>query len=112
MPFVLTLKPGSTVSCGHAPGDVQTAGVAKLQVNGVSVLLERSVVGKTVSGCSTPATSSSTPCSSVLSVTQGTSTKLQVGGLPVLLQTLKGTTAGTPPGSLAATATQTKLTSV
>lgn len=55
MAFVLTLKPGSTVTCGHGPGDVATAGAAKLQVSGSSVLLEASVVGKTVSGCSTVA---------------------------------------------------------
>lgn len=117
MAFVLTLKPGSTVSCGHGPGDVATAGMAKLQVNGASVLLEASVVGMPVSVCGTPAASGAKPCSSVVSVALGRSSKLQVGGFPVLLDTLKGTTDGmvanlTPQTLLAGKATQAKLTSV
>ncbi len=122
MALVLTLKPGSIVTCGHWPGDVATAGVAKLRVNGVAVLLEASVVGKTVTGCGTVGASdmsgpTAKPCTSVASIMLGKSTKLQVGGLPVLLDTLTGTTDGmvtkvTPQTLLAGKATHAKLTSV
>jgi hypothetical protein len=122
MPRVLTLKPGGTVTCGHGTGDVATAGVAKLQVGGASVLLEDSVVNKAVSGCGTPPASdmsgpTAKACSKVVAVVLGKSTKLQVGGFPVLLDTLTGTTDGmvlkvTPQALLAGKSVQAKLTAI
>lgn len=120
MPKVLTTS--SNVNCGHAPpaapqtpGKVQTESTAKLKVNGDPVLLESSIAGKSISGCGTLATKDSTgmdidmPCKKVSAVPQivpvqpdpappaitaGWSTKLKVGGNPVMLDTLAGMTDG------------------
>ena len=118
MPGVLTT--GSNVTCGHSPGKVTTTGSSKLTVSGQPALPKTGIMGKPVSGCSTvPAADASgptaKPCLSVLAVSAGDATKLTIGGLPVMLDTLAGTTDGmvgkvTPQTSLSATAIQTKLT--
>jgi ABC-type dipeptide/oligopeptide/nickel transport system permease subunit len=56
----------------------------------------------------------------VATITAGAATRLTVGGIAVLLETLKGTTFGTPagtpaavpPGTLSATANQNRLTAI
>ena len=104
MPRVLTT--GVTINCGHtAPpaklGKVQTQGVGKLTVSQNAVLVKTGVVGKSVAGCATQSSNSTTPCSSVLGVTAGEASKLKVNGQAVLLdKQLVGTTDGTPTGSL------------
>ena len=108
MPAVLTT--GSTVGCGHDPGRVTTSSSAKLTVKGEPVLLETSIVGKSVSGCSTAQSSSTSPCKSVVSLASGRATKLTAGGRPVVLSTLAGATDGVPAGPLKASGVQTKLT--
>lgn len=86
--------------CGHSPGEVATESSAKLAVQGYPVLIESGVDQKGVSGCVTPDTTDSNgvvnfkKCNKVASVTDGRSTKLQAGGAPVLMDTLKGTTDG------------------
>src|SRR6266545_2066852 len=110
------LTTASNVTCGHAPGKVQTSSTAKLTVSGRPVLLKSSIAGSSVSGCSTPSdpNSGSVTCTLVTSVTTGDATKLTAGHAPVTLDTLaggtNGTVSGTPQTLLSATAGQTKLT--
>jgi|ERR1043165_6829455 hypothetical protein len=118
MPGVLTT--GSNVTCGHSPGKVTTTGSPKLTVSGQPALLKTGIMGKPVGGCSTPPASDASgptaiPCTSVIAVTAGDATKLTIGGMPVMLDTLAGQTNGmvgkvTPQQLLSATAVQTKLT--
>jgi hypothetical protein len=143
MPNVLTI--GSDVNCGHKsptppfdPGKVQTDSAAKLKVNRNSVLLESSIDGQSISGCGIVLKSDPSgnpldmPCTQVSvvppipklppgtppAITDGRSTKLKVGGKPVMLDTLKGQTNGMTGGSksplsdMSATANQNKLTAV
>jgi hypothetical protein len=121
MPRALTM--GSTVTCGHQVppkvGSVQKASLAKLKVNGQPVLLESSIVGKAIPDCGTvpksppPPGPVSKPCSTVSTVTGGASLKLKVGGMPVMLETLGGSTDGVvenlPQTSLSGQANQPKL---
>ena len=95
MPLVLT--EASTVQCAHA-GSVQLSSSAKLSVGGDKVLLMDGVQGASVSGCPTPddTNAPSTKCRTVATAS-GTATKLKVGGKPVVLESLSGTTDGTPP---------------
>lgn len=112
------LTEASTVLCGtDAPashgGNVAKTGSQKLKVsgNGVLVATLATGIGPSVSGCKTPDDSAHSliPCKSVTSITSGQSTKLFAGGLAAALETLHGVTLGTPPGSLSASAGQTKL---
>lgn len=112
MPAVLTMS--STVTCGHATGQVTATSEAKLKVLGAAVLLESSVAGKPVAGCGTPVSQGNKPCTSVVSVVNAPPPKLKVNGLPVLTASITGTTDGqvatvTPQLLLAATANQSKL---
>jgi hypothetical protein len=108
---VLTTQ--STVTCGHVAGSVQTASTAKLKIDGNPVLLQASVLGRTVASCGIPQVQGNKLCTTVLSVTNAPPPKLTVGGAPVLLDTITGTTDGaigaTPQTLLAATANQAKL---
>jgi len=139
MPNVLTTE--STVTCGHLAGNptgkVKTNSSAKLKVNGNSVLLESSIDGQSISGCGivlkndpssgnpldmpctqvsvVPPPISKLPSGTPPAITDGRSTKLKVGGKPVMLGTLKGQTNGMTGGSksplsdMSATAGQSKL---
>jgi hypothetical protein len=89
MPFVLTTA--DSVRCPHS-GTVQVAGADKLKIGGNAVLLVSGIAGHAVGGCKTP--SPGKLCSTVLTATAGAATKLTVGGRPVALDTLAGTTDG------------------
>ena len=118
--YVLTM--GSLVSCGHSPGKVDVSNDAKLKVNGNPVLLAGGISSKTVTGCSTLAASDNSgptdiTCTHVLAVTAGQAIKLKVGGEPVMLETLAGTTDGmvtkvTPQNLLQGRAVQAKLKTI
>lgn len=120
MPTVLTMA--SIVTCGHPPGAVDTKSDTKLQVDGQPVLLEASIAGRPLKPgtCGTPVTGPlpSAKCLKVATVAATSlATKLHVGGKPVVVDTLQGTTdgtvAGTPQTLLAVTsANQSKLASV
>ena len=124
MPLVLTMP--DTVRCGHTLppklGIVTTSSAAKLKVNGNAVLLMDSIASKSVADCATVAASdvsgpTAKPCTAVSAVTAGQSLKLKVGGQPVMLATLKGSTDGmvakiAPQILLAGLPNQTKLNSV
>ncbi|AIE86497.1 hypothetical protein [Fimbriimonas ginsengisoli] len=97
MPYVLTVN--STVQCAHGAKIALTSD-AKLSVGGAKVLLLAGIQGATVNGCTNPTdpNTSSLTCATVATAT-GTATKLTVGGKPVVLDSLSGTTNGTPPPS-------------
>lgn len=118
MPAVLTMD--STVQCGvkvvtpplHG-GDVTITSSAKLTVNGAKVLTKSGIVGKPVTGCATAVTQTTAPCTAVTSVATLASTKLTVGGVPVMIGlTGQSTVAKGTPGPLFAAADQTKLTAL
>jgi hypothetical protein len=106
------LTTASDVECGHQ-GAVQVSSSAKLTIGGNAVLIASGVVGSSVAHCATPASSTTSPCMTVLSVLPTSlAQKLTVGGLPVVLDTLSGLTDGKPPGSLQSSAGQSKLAAV
>jgi hypothetical protein len=93
------LTTGATALCGHPTGVVTLPATAsKLTVGGKAVLLEAHVSGATVVGCALAGTGNA-PCGTVTSVTDGKAVKLSVGGLPVLLDSLTGTTDGKAAGT-------------
>ena len=107
MPFVLTT--GSTVLCGHGATVTPTSS-AKLTVAGEAVLLENTAptwsfdtnCGQTASG--------QTKCAAITTVSGGASSKLSVGGIPVLTDSLSAVTTGAPANTdLSATAGQNKM---
>ncbi|WP_370941809.1 hypothetical protein AB5J62_22130 [Amycolatopsis sp. cg5] len=109
MANVLTMD--STVTCGHLPpGRLRPTSAAKLTVLGFPVLVESgiAVIGP---GC-TAKQAGDVPCVKTGPITAGRSVKLRAGGMPVMLSTLVGKTAGTSggvPGSLTVVAAQLKL---
>jgi len=106
MANVLTTE--STISCGHG-GTVSTTSTAKLKIGDKPVLIKGNI-GPTVSSCGTQTTSAGTyPCPAA-TITGGEASKLRVGGLSVMLDTLSGTTTGNPVGTPTAVAKQSKLT--
>jgi hypothetical protein len=123
MAKVLTMKPGSIVTCGHGPGEVQTSSSAKLTVNKNPVLLVESIDNQSINACSTimendeapPNAAKSSPCNKVIGVTGGQASKLTVGNKNVILDTLTGNTNGMvdhviPQNHLGGKAMQSKLT--
>jgi hypothetical protein len=120
-PNVLTID--STITCPHGgPGTLTFPGVNnKLKVQGKSVLLTTDLTdpAKTmVSGCiPPPPPPPSKKCSLVKSITSGEASKLKVGGIPVLLDTLIGLTDGLPvppdpTKDMTVTKVQNKLTAI
>jgi hypothetical protein len=64
-------------------------------------MCEPDLVGAPGGGCTTPPTSATKPCTTVVSTFPGSSSlKAKVGGRPVYLATVTGVTDGVPPGSL------------
>ncbi|MFZ4660034.1 MAG: hypothetical protein ACOYNY_23695 [Caldilineaceae bacterium] len=132
MANVLTMA--SVIGCNHNgkvafkkdPTSCLTIEKARvLHIENVQQLFEPSLV----KGCKTPKSQSSKPCENVVSIEQEKSSRLTVGGKPVLIDTLKGKTDGVKPvekidganpekkaddvdptGVLAAKANQNKLT--
>lgn len=97
MPRVLTTA--IPVKCPHV-GIVTLASAVRLRVAGVAVLVQSAPptpLGTVVSCTAGSPSLPGTPCLKVLTITAGQAGKLTVGGRPVLLATLTGTTDGTPP---------------
>lgn len=96
------LTTASSVTCSHG-GVVATSSDAKLTVGAAkdAVLLPAGVAGKSFKAESPCPIVDSLPgtkhCTNVAIVTGGTSSKLRVGGEPVLLASLTGMTDGLPP---------------
>jgi hypothetical protein len=98
MSRVLTDK--SSLVCANQ-GSVQlTATQSKLRVAGAQVLVTGDLSGAPISGCTTvtDTNTSSVQCLKIASVVGGVSTKLKVSGKGVLLESVKGQTAGTVGG--------------
>ncbi len=97
-------------------GTVAKTSTAKLTVNGSAVLANRVQppigLGAVVGCANKPPPPSNTTCTKVATVISGAAARLTVGGVAVLLETVKGTTVGTPPGTLSATANQNRLTAI
>ena len=85
------------------------ASTAKLTVNGSPVLLTSSLTGQAIACTVTENLPSIKRCQTVLSITGGDSSKLHIGGQPVLLVGFTGTTDGAPPTIGAVDAGQSKL---
>jgi hypothetical protein len=108
------LTKGSTIGCGHPPGQVSLmAAKSLLTVLGRAVLVKTDVAGATVEGCPLKDTSGSTQCKTAV-VTAGEATKLTVREVKVMLaDTLAGNSQGAPPPSkLTVLKVQTMLTAV
>ncbi len=111
------LTKDSSITCVHpGPGTVKLGAGGKLRVKGKPVLRKQDV-GPDITGCqfqlSPPAVA--VKCTKVLTLAMESSTKLKVGGAPVMLDTLTGTTNSTTNGAptpsiLKVTANQPKLT--
>lgn len=96
MAHVLTT--GSQLRCPHG-GKVQlTAGRRQLTVDGKATLAKVDVTGKPISGCSTPASNTTKPCTTVVSVLAGESALLSVDGLNLLTANAQGLTDGVAGG--------------
>jgi hypothetical protein len=90
------LTTASTLACSHG-GTLQVSpSQHQLTVDDHPALLQTDLLAATVSGCKTPATTSSKPCLKVASMLVGPATKLTVGGTPVVLETAQGLTDGVP----------------
>lgn len=115
MPKALTEN--SRISCS-AQGTVSPSGQSKLVVSNGKALVQGSVVGQAIAGCTTvPNTNTGAkPCTTVSTITSGPASKLTIANTPVLLDTLAGQGDGTdaPPAlhTISATANQSKLTAL
>jgi hypothetical protein len=102
MPLVLTSA--ASIQCTHG-GRVQA--MAKQQTvtaGGSPVLCEGDLRGAPIAGCAQPASTTTKPCTTLVSTLPGSaSLKVQVGGKGVHLMTLSGITDGVPPGSVMVT---------
>jgi hypothetical protein len=102
MPNVLTTT--STVLCGHGgSGAVQVQSDAKLKLNGARVLLMAGIKDQPINPvlCGIPVPpAANKKCTKASSVFAGLATKLKVGDLPVVLETVRGGTDGTIGGAV------------
>ncbi|HUO72194.1 MAG TPA: hypothetical protein VMU39_15610 [Solirubrobacteraceae bacterium] len=99
MPQVLTTN--AVIMCQHQGTVTLTSTQAKVVIEGGEILCEPDLVGAPIVGCTQPASTSSKPCTQVVTTTPGSaSEKVTVGGRPVYLSTLSGMTDGVPPGTL------------
>jgi hypothetical protein len=103
------LTDSSSVGCGHGAAIKLTTN-SKLKVNGSAVVIQ---VGPQIKAtdCGNGTGGGNKQCSTASPV-GGTASKLKVGGFPVYLDTVSGTTDGNPPGKLTPTANQSKLTAL
>lgn len=97
-----------TLSCPHPGGSVSPTSGARLRISGEPVALFSDVSTLSLAAaCKYPDPVSNTvvPCSTIVPVALGASTKLTAGGQPVLLDNLSATATNTslPPLSVAVT---------
>jgi len=114
MPFVLTTDPSDTVTCQHGAALTMNP-AAKLQVQNKPVVTDVPAV-TAPPGCPikpTPALPNNVPCTTI-KVTGGLATKLTIGGVPVLLDTVAGSALppASPGGALIAVVGPKKLSAV
>ena len=93
MPNVIT--EASIVTCIHQAPVQLKASQHKLTVDGHAVILQRDLVGALVDKC--PNTGGALiPCTRITSIGSGISIDLVVDGEPVMLETARGLTNGSP----------------
>ena len=99
MPFVMTTDSADTATCQHGAALTKVP-AAKLQVQNKPVVTDLPAV-TAPPGCPmvpTMASPSNVPCTTI-KVSSGQATKLEVGGVPVLLATVAGSAVSVPPAS-------------
>ena len=97
----LILTAGATIQCAHG-GRVQAMpSQQRVTAGGSPVLCEPDLIGAPIVGCAQPPTTTTKPCTTLVSTLPGsTSLRVSVGGRSVYLATLSGITDGVPPGSV------------
>jgi hypothetical protein len=92
------LDAAAVVRCEHDGTVRQKPSQAWVFVGGANVLVQPDPVGRDVDWCPNSAPPMK-KCGKTLRVHQGYSALVFVGGVPVVLDDLKGITDGTPPGN-------------
>jgi hypothetical protein len=101
---VLTCAAKPTGPSPHG-GTLTATGVDRLRVDGKKVLTGKAVTTGSITVCgNTNTNAGQVQCTKVTTASPGTATKLKVDGEPVVTDSLGGTTNGTPPGKVAASA--------
>ncbi len=102
------LTTGSNIDCGHM-GSVALKGNDKLKVGGNPVVVQGGVGPGLSKPCSLVTSGNTKQCTTA-TASGGTAGKLNVGGSPVVLDSVSVTTDGQPTGTPVVTANQNKLT--
>ena len=99
MPPIVTTN--ATILCSHGGRVVLTPHQMEAVIQGGSILCDPDLVGAPIAGCAQPATTSSKPCMTVVSVLPGsTAPTVTIGGRPAYTSALTGMTDGVPPGTI------------
>jgi hypothetical protein len=85
------------LQCGHLGRVGLTASQYWVRIGGQPVLVRADPEGRPISGCPNIGPSIK-PCATTLAVKSGYSTWVRVDGRPVVLDSVRGLTEGTPPG--------------
>lgn len=94
------LTQDAVLACDHQAGIVSIIPTQPLvSINGRKVLVEPDTVARPIAGCPN-AGPTIKPCTSTLPVTAGYSQLLRVNGRRICLDTVRGLTDGTPPGTV------------
>ncbi|HET8971638.1 MAG TPA: hypothetical protein VFN19_11295 [Candidatus Nanopelagicales bacterium] len=94
MPGQPVITTASTLGCAHGGRLMLRSAQSKLKAGGSAALLATDLPSTAISGCGTPASSTSSPCLTVTSVLAGQATALTVDGTAVLTQQAVGLTNG------------------
>jgi hypothetical protein len=96
------LTTNAVILCDHGGRVEVTPRQVQVAIQGGFVICEPDLVGAPVTGCGLPATSATSPCTTVIEVLPGSSAPtILVGGRPVYVETLVGITNSRPPGQVA-----------
>lgn len=94
------LTEDAVLLCDHRLGRVAITPSQKLvKVAGRRALVSPDPAGKAIGGCPNMGPTIK-PCTNTLAVTAGYSAFVRIDGLPVCLDTVRGLTDGTPPGTV------------
>ncbi len=85
--MILALTQTAQIRCNHG-GTVHIQSEGKeLRSGGGELITKQQLLSSSITGCP-----KDTPCSGISNITVGEATKLNVGGQPILLNTLQGNT--------------------
>ena len=97
----LVVTSNARIICAHGGQVTLVPRQTTVTIGGGAVMREGDLLGAPIVGCTQPPTTSSKPCTAVVSTLPGgSSPTVSVGGLPVHLDTLSGVTDGVPPGTI------------